>query len=968
MKRITSMFFSMLMSAFVFAQNSAFIPAPRFIRMVVPEADKNSIQLSDLSVHADITANIAVTTFDMTFTNSSNRVLEGEFEFPLDEGQTVCGFALDVNGKMREGVVVEKEKGRVVFEDIVRRGIDPGLVEVTAGNNFKTRVYPLPAKGSRRVKISIQQEIKTVDGNKKYILNPITDSQLKNFSFVYTDFGDKGPKKIDANGYNLTSAATAVFEKANFEWKVPFVLEVSSDSKKEQTVFVETKGKDSWFYSTIPVTPVNKPKAKINKLGVFVDVSLSAKNRNLDAELELLKSYISSNVKQSVEIVAFSNEIISKTKYKVSEWNQMEQLLRSFVYDGGTDLSVICDEKSYDEILLLSDGLSNWGEEKVLSAKCPVSVISSSISADFNGLKKIARQNGGVFVNMNQSSVNSALQILKNEPYRLIKVEYNDAALGEVYPVAGSIVTEDFSISGLLKKKEDTLKLSFGFGNKVDKTVSVKVSAVDGIEAQNVARLWAQKKIEELSTDAKANKEEILALGQKFTIVTEGTSLIVLENVADYFYYKITPPDELKKEYDEFLFRTSTLIEKVEEDKIPDFVFDLRKEFKNWWNTKPGDFKKKKDKNNIGPLSSRRESESTTYDDIQNNMMGYEAVPSITASARASNAFNDVEFEADTSVSMTLEKKAGGNSTGNRNSAKITIQAWNPDVDYLSTLKKTPTAKMYEKYLELRNEYEGSPSFYMDVAAYFYEDGLEKEAIRIISNLAELNLENSDVLRALGNKLVEFGEYKKAAVVFEKLIKLRGEIPQFYRDAALCYEKFGENQKAADLLYKVISKNWDARFNQVQLICINDLTSLIAASKNIDTSAYNPELIENLPVDMRVVLTWNTDNCDIDLWVTDPDGEKCYYGNKLTVLGGRISRDFTQGYGPEEFAIKQAKAGKYKIQAHYYGSHTQKILQPVVVQAEVYTHFGTPEQKCEILTLELKAVGGNFTIGEVIYE
>jgi uncharacterized protein YfaP (DUF2135 family) len=53
-----------------------------------------------------------------------------------------------------------------------------------------------------------------------------------------------------------------------------------------------------------------------------------------------------------------------------------------------------------------------------------------------------------------------------------------------------------------------------------------------------------------------------------------------------------------------------------------------------------------------------------------------------------------------------------------------------------------------------------------------------------------------------------------------------------------------------------------------------------------------------MPLDLRVVLSWDADNSDMDLWVTDPNGERAYYGNRLTYQGGRMSQDFTGGYGP----------------------------------------------------------------------
>ncbi|CAF4068215.1 unnamed protein product, partial [Adineta steineri] len=79
----------------------------------------------------------------MTFKNTHNRRLEGALEFTLPQTATICGFGLDVDGRIVDGVVVEKEKARVTFEKEVRKGVDPGFVEMVAGNIFRTRVYPI---------------------------------------------------------------------------------------------------------------------------------------------------------------------------------------------------------------------------------------------------------------------------------------------------------------------------------------------------------------------------------------------------------------------------------------------------------------------------------------------------------------------------------------------------------------------------------------------------------------------------------------------------------------------------------------------------------------------------------------------------------------------------------------------------------------------------------------------------------
>ena len=91
----------------------------------------------------------------------------------------------------------------------------------------------------------------------------------------------------------------------------------------------------------------------------------------------------------------------------------------------------------------------------------------------------------------------------------------------------------------------------------------------------------------------------------------------------------------------------------------------------------------------------------------------------------------------------------------------------------------------------------------------------------------------------------------------------------------------------------------------------------------------------------------------MDLWVTDPFREKCMYSHRFTATGGRNSPDFTQGYGPEEFMIRNAKKGDYVIETDYYGSHSQKVIGPVTLYAEVFTNYGRPDETHQTLSFRL---------------
>ena len=111
-------------------------------------------------------------------------------------------------------------------------------------------------------------------------------------------------------------------------------------------------------------------------------------------------------------------------------------------------------------------------------------------------------------------------------------------------------------------------------------------------------------------------------------------------------------------------------------------------------------------------------------------------------------------------------------------------------------------------------------------------------------------------------------------------------------------------------------------------------------------------------------MTWDADNTDLDLWVTDPNGERAFYGNRLTYQGSRMSPDFTGGYGPEEFALKQAKPGTYRVEAQFYGHRQQIVAGATTLQATLTTGFGTTAQRERIVTMRLQGQKEVIFVGE----
>ena len=122
------------------------------------------VQLQSLDIKVSVTGIYAETTQVMHFYNPNSRTFSGELVFPLPDNAVVCGYALDIDGIMRDGVIVPKKEARKILEAEERKGADPGLVEQVQGNVYKTRIYPFPPKGTRTVSITYITEL-TVSGN-----------------------------------------------------------------------------------------------------------------------------------------------------------------------------------------------------------------------------------------------------------------------------------------------------------------------------------------------------------------------------------------------------------------------------------------------------------------------------------------------------------------------------------------------------------------------------------------------------------------------------------------------------------------------------------------------------------------------------------------------------------------------------------------------------------------------------------
>ena len=946
---------------------------------VSQEDNAKPMQLQDLSVDILVVGQTAVTTMEMTFYNPNSRVMEGEFEFPLSDGQQVSRFALDIDGKLREGVVVDKALGRKAFEDIVRRGVDPGLLEKTEGNNFRARVYPMPRRGTRRILIAFEQELSQKNGQDFYFLPIANAVKLKKFK-IHTEVVSRFVKADIQNSLQLDftqsrNSYISEVEQTNYTLDKNIALLFPKIDKPQ--LITATNGNESYLYGNMTLEKQSlREKEAPKSIGILWDNSLSNEKRDFAKEYALLDAYFKEIKNTKVTLTTFHIRAAKPVAFEVKDgnWQELREYLEKQVYDGATDGNTMVFPKGADQYLLFSDGIFNFGAKEfdlpslVKSLQAPVSVISSLQVANWDKLQYLAGATGGALINLTTQALPEALKALRYQSFQLLGYKVKSGNVTALYPQKGVLVGENFTFAGQLSSEEATVVVSLGYPGKVivEKELTfTKDNTAGAGEFALLRRIWAEKKIAQLQREG-AQAKDIDAVGRQYGIVTEGNSLIVLETIADYVRYQITPPKELQREYERLVNKEKQNKEKEKKEHL-DYVVKLSEAQSKWWNTSFPIAGTQPVKNTANQSSN--ESTAGINARAYSSTLAIRGIGSISESSQAELAEVMVGYSRSSRKERRQNKKAAketaqvlndeeeseaeDRSGELANTSKIALNDYNPDTPYLKVMEYADPAKAVETYYKLKKEYGQTPSFYVDVADYFFKKGDTEQAILVVSNLAELSLEDAQLLRVLAYKLSAYKAYPEAVAISRKVVAIREEEPQSYRDLGLALAQAGEYQQAIEILYKVVERPWDQRFRDVQLIAMNEINNIINTQKGLHTSFIDKRLLKKEPVDIRVVLTWDTDNSDMDLWVTDPEEERCFYGHRQTYLGGIISQDVTGGYGPEEFMLKKAPKGNYKIEVNYYGNRSQKQLLPVSLRITFFTHYGTPQEKKQETTVRL---------------
>ena len=125
--------------------------------------DSSVLALAEMEVSIRIDHLHAEVEVIQVFENRTARSLRGRYELALGQGAAVSSFAVWEGEHRREATVVERARGRRIFEDLTRQDLDPGLLETSdqgpRRDVYTVQVDPIGAYGRVRLEVGYSQDL-----------------------------------------------------------------------------------------------------------------------------------------------------------------------------------------------------------------------------------------------------------------------------------------------------------------------------------------------------------------------------------------------------------------------------------------------------------------------------------------------------------------------------------------------------------------------------------------------------------------------------------------------------------------------------------------------------------------------------------------------------------------------------------------------------------------------------------------
>ncbi|MFQ5512264.1 MAG: VIT domain-containing protein [Candidatus Krumholzibacteriia bacterium] len=538
---------------------------------------RNPISVKDHHVKVTIESQVSVTTVKQVFGNSSRRDLEATYLFPLPRGASITDFAMWMNGEKVAAELVEARRARKIYEDIVRRLKDPGLLEYLEQDLFRARVYPVPAGGDVRVEI-VYHELLSNDGGLVSYRYPLhshvgdkparaefsidvdieADTPIKN---LYSPTYDV-ERRIDGTTANCSYEGTARRRAPDFV----VYYTVSAEDVGLNLVTHRRRGDEGYFMALLSPGRLAQHRTPIARDVIFViDRSGSMRGEKIEQAKEAL-GYCLHNLGEddrfgiitfASAVTRFEDRLTPADRPGIRDAMQFVDEVRA---RGGTDINAAL-ESALDvpssgrlrQLIFLTDGQPTVGETEVPDILDNVRggnrggarLFVFGVGYDVNTrlLDKLAGGNHGTvsYVKPEESievAVASFYAKVSQPVLSDISLSFGKIRVSDVFPreLPDLFNGSQLVVFGRYKGRGSSLLELTGEVDGEEKKFTFE-AAFEKRERRNefIPRIWATRKVAYLMEEIRENGhdqelvDEVIELATEHGIVTPYTSFLILE-------------------------------------------------------------------------------------------------------------------------------------------------------------------------------------------------------------------------------------------------------------------------------------------------------------------------------------------------------------------------------------------------------------------------------------------------------
>jgi Ca-activated chloride channel homolog len=527
-------------------------------------------------VHAVLRDGVAETEVDQTFSNPGGQPIEGWYWFTVPSNATVTSFALENNGNLVEGEVIERHEAAARYQAAVRQAVDPALLEWVDGRSYRARIYPIPANGTRRVVLRYIELLPQVEGKMRYVYPLRSNDPVRFDEFALSvDLGSQGASLHVATSLDATLEQGSTLVTMRRSGYVP-----QADFQLEMTPALPSPPVRAWRFAAgsdqadyvmlryVPEVDFGKlPPAK-GEVVVVVDTSAggdeSERAERTAAAEGILRALSDQDRFALVALDVTPTVVYPKEGLSAATDAEVAKALEKLAdhgIAGATDLGAMFEPAlerlhgaEQPAIVYVGDGHPTSGEtnaealmnrmrRSLSGSRARFFAMGVGADAHHELLSQLTRAGSGQYLRINEADETTGQALRLTSAIKTPTITDLEIDLG------AGLDQPFYSSAGKLARGEE-LELLARTHHELPRTVTIKgrVAGEDWTKNYSirletstttslVPRLWAAEYVRRLlgsGTGPDDNRSKVLDLGLEYGLMTPYTSILALESDEAY--------------------------------------------------------------------------------------------------------------------------------------------------------------------------------------------------------------------------------------------------------------------------------------------------------------------------------------------------------------------------------------------------------------------------------------------------